>query len=221
MFIACDESMEWKRKVIGAISIIPEEAADFEKECFKLRFKHKVFGEIKWTKVVEENKFYDFYKSIIELLLSYSSVRFHSNSFKQSQFKAGYVLIRSISWKLQKLGYTGELSILFDEAGELGRQEITITSECLKNDTTVKLPIRMCHQGNSTIINLMQATDLIVGAMAYKLAIKNGQITNRCGAKLSFIEFLESFDGNMDLSLFIKGKMWNYYDKKIQNYNLG
>jgi len=220
MFVALDECTEWERKIIGAISISVTEAEKFENECFKLRFDHMIFGEIKWDKLKREGHYFDFYKKFLETFFKYKTSRFHSNSFKRNQHTAAYALARSIIWKLQRIGFNGSISFLFDSNGDKGREESIKTRELFNKDSTIKIKIRMCNQGNSTIINLLQVADLICGAVAYKLAVNNNEILSPNKAKMELIEFLESLDNNLDITASLNSKMWGYYEKKIQNYNL-
>lgn len=226
MFIVCDESKQGNSSVIGGISISVKQALEFEKECFKKRYNEMVFGEISWKCNNSRGKYQDFYLDLIRLFFSFSSARFHSNSYTGNQYKVGYALIKSISWKLAKIGIFSPLDILFDGTGELGKKEIEITRKKLTDAYTKTDPqhkvyheIRMCNQTDSNVINLCQIADLLTGAVAYKIALKEGSIPN-VEARDYFIQEIEKMDGNMDISFSIPHKLWKYNEKRIQHYNL-
>lgn len=225
MFIVCDESKQGKCSVLGGVSISKDEAIEFEKKCFIMRYESMVFGEVCWKNITSKGKYLDFYLDLIRNFFSFPTARFHSNSYTGNQYKVGYVLIRSISWKLKKIKLLPELNILFDATGKIGKEEIETTRQILNKaygytgTGRVYHKIRMCNQTDSNVINLCQIADLLTGAVAYKIAIKEDSKNNN-QIKDYFVSEIEKIDNNQDILLSIHAKLWNYNERKIQHYNL-
>jgi hypothetical protein len=213
-----DESTHWPKKVIGAVSILKDDFIKFEAEYIRLRLDEKVFGELKWEKVGNEGKYFNFYLYSIKKLFSFNSVRFHSYEYSGDKYRAAYALIRSISWKLQRIKHSGPLGILFDEYGDTGKREIEKSKECFKNDAAFNHSLSFYTQTKSALFTILQMTDIITGAMAYRVNKDHHKLSNPI--KNKFVKHLESLDKNEDLSLCSPQGLWPYNSKKIQHHNL-
>ena len=64
--------------------------------------------------------------SLIDLFFNEKSITFHSICYRRGgtdKYRAGYALIRTITWKLQNAGINEPLYVLFDNDGNLGDKE--------------------------------------------------------------------------------------------------
>lgn len=218
ILVLSDESIRYNRKVVGAISISLDDFYKLEEAVTRYRFENKIFAEIKWEKVKNDGKYINCYLKIIKMAFSVPSLRFHSNSFTGSQFKASYALVRSISWKLKRLNYFDDIGILFDKCEE---KETVITRERLNRDQDFYNNIIFCTDTDSKIFNTMQIADLLTGCMAYKLNVVNGLIDDEQinEHKLKFIKQVELMDDGLEIDTALTN-LWGYDQKKIQHFNL-
>lgn len=222
MLITCDESTRYRIKVVGSISIPFEDFLSYEDYLNRERLRLRVFGEIKWDKVGNKGKYYDFYVSAIKKLFANQKARFHSNSYKGDKYRASYALVRSISWKLKNMGYKDKIAVLFDYDGDKGRKETELSKQILTTDKTVKHRVEFCTQIDSKIFNILQITDLLTGCIAYK---KNKDEIESKGQKnsdkIDFISMIEKeIDNGEDCTAITVG-LWQYNcSKKLQHYNL-
>lgn len=218
ILVLSDESIKYNRKVVGAVSVSLEDFYELEKSIAAYRIENKIFGEIKWEKVKNDGKYVNCYLKIIERAFNLSSFRFHSNSFTGNQFTASYALVRSISWKLKRLNYTGDMGILFDKCEN---KETAVTRERLNVDHDFYNNIIFCTDTDSKIFNTMQIVDLLTGCMSYKINLINNEIKpNEINEhKISFIKRVESMDDNLEIDTSL-GSVWGYNQKKIQHFNL-
>lgn len=217
VLILSDESVKYRLKVVGAISLILSDFYTLESEINKLRVENKLFGEIKWEKVKNDGKYINTYLHMLNVAFNLKSLRFHSNSFSGNQFKAGYALVRSISWKLKKIKYMDEVGILFDKCQD---KETKTTREILEYAPDFYNKLMFCTDTDSKIFNTMQLTDILTGCMAYKLNVINGNITNVNKHKISFIEKVELKVDGLDMETSFSS-LWDYDAKKIQHFDLG
>ncbi len=220
MLITCDESMEYRIKVVGSISIPFDDFLKYESFVNEERLKNRVFGELKWQKIQDEGKYLDFYLALIKELFSYPLVIFHSNSYKGNKYKASYALIRSISWKLQNMRDLNEIGVLFDYEGRKGVEETELSREIFQTD--IKHKLIFCTQIDSKIFNILQITDILTGCVSYKKNIQEiitkGQKNE---VKENFIKKIEKeIDDDNDCTLTTIG-LWKYNGgKRLQHYNL-
>src|SRR3989344_8721094 len=126
MLITCDESIKYKHKIVGSISIPINDFLEYEDFFNHQRVKQKVFGEIKWDKVRENGNYFDFYFTMTKKLFSNNNVRFHSNSYSNNKYTATYALVRSISWKLSNMDNNQDIGVLFDYDSEEGKNETNL-----------------------------------------------------------------------------------------------
>lgn len=185
MFLALDESEAYTKRVFGAIVLPKNKLSELEKDFAELRLKHKLFAEIKWTNI---DQYYKKYFEFIDLLFKEKSITFHSISFrkKDKKYKAAYILIRSISWKLINEGIKDSVFILFDEDGGMGKAETKETERLLNIDKEFKLKIDFCNQGTSHILGALQLADIITGATAS--SINNAATSTEKAATIKYIE---------------------------------
>ncbi len=213
-----DESIKGPRNIVGSISISKDDFIKFESECIGLRLDNRVFAELKWEKVGNEGKYFDFYLAIIKKLFSFKSARFHSYEYTENKYRVAYALIRSVSWKLQKIKHSGPLGVLFDEDGPKGKKEIETSKEFFKKDKQFKHSLLFYTQTNSALFNVLQITDIITGAMAYKINKQYHRFNNQ--TKEKFLKTLEVLNENEDISLCSPEGLWPYYSRKVQHHNL-
>lgn len=218
IIILSDESTEFTRKVVGAISIPLDVFIELEDWFVKYRLNNRLFAEIKWDKVRCEGKYFRCYLELINKVLSQPEIKFHCNSYGGEQYKASYALVRSISWKLSNYGYTDPVGILFDEKEG---KEVDLTREYFSKDHKFHHEVLFCTESNSTIFNTMQITDLLCGCLAYKINCSSGEIDVQSLAKHKFIKEVEKMDSGLEMELTFS-PMWKYGDdKKIQHFILG
>src|SRR4030042_6705480 len=103
MFLAFDESERCSKNIFGGILLPEKELPDLEKEWTILRLKHKLFAEIKWENI---DQYYQRYCEFIDLFFNKDNITFHSICYcnEKKKYNAAYVLIRTITWKMQNEG---------------------------------------------------------------------------------------------------------------------
>lgn len=191
MFLSVDESEGGLKKVIG-ITVCPKEKVSlFEQKCVEFRLKNKVFGEIKWTKI--SKTYYKAYTDFIDNFFDFKDLTFHSVCYNKedNKNKIIYLLIRTICWKLSIAGNTNSLHVLLDENCILGNDMIKLIQDYLKKDHKIRQEIDFLNQGKSYILNISQITDLIAGAVHYKI---NDNSSNKYSK--DFISYLEDKSGD-------------------------
>lgn len=165
MFLILDESEEHQKMVLGGLLISEKILPNFEADFVRLRIKHKLFGEIKWNRIDQYHKRYcDF----LDLFFNEKSITFHSMCYRRSgvdKYKAGYTLIRTITWKMQNAGINEPLYVLFDNDGNLGDKEAREIGKIAKQDNRFKQKLEFCSQGTSHLLGAMQIADLLTGAV--------------------------------------------------------
>lgn len=168
MFLALDESERESKNVLGGILLPEQKLPDLEKDWTILRLKHKLFAEIKWEQIDQYHKRYcDF----VDLFFNDSSITFHSICYcdKKKKYNAAYILIRTITWKMQNEGIDEPLFILFDNDGSLGKEGTTEIKKIAQIDGKFKQKVEFCNQGTSHILGALQLADLILGAVGSKI----------------------------------------------------
>jgi hypothetical protein len=175
MFLAIDESESLSKKVIGGILLPLANLPDFEKKIVECRIKHKLFGEIKWDSV--DKAYIDGYLDVINCFLTDSKVTYHSMCYRDRslKYKAAYVLIRTICWKLWNAGIRESLYILFDNDTNVGATETQIVRRFLNNDSKIKQKIEFCNQGVSHVLGALQVADIITGSVCFTVNKKSCQ----------------------------------------------
>jgi len=211
MFLALDESTKYAKRVFGAIVLPKENLPELEKEWTILRLKHKLFAEIKWSNV---DQYYKRYFEFLDLFFN-NKITFHSIRFrkKDRKYNSAYLLLRSISWKIQNEGINKTLFILFDEGGNIGKKEMDKIKEIAKTDKKFQLKIEFCNQGKSHILGALQLADILTGATASE--INNLSISKEKEAIIKYIQ-----TKNKGVSLGWSGERFpSLYEYKIHHFN--
>jgi hypothetical protein len=165
MFLILDESEEHQKMVLGGLLISEKILPAFEAEFVGLRIKHKLFGELKWHRI---DQYHQRYCEFIDLFFNEKSITFHSICYRRGgtdKYKAGYALIRTITWKMQNAGINEPLYVLFDNDGNLGDKEAREIRKIAEKDERFKQKLEFCSQGTSHILGAMQISDLLTGAV--------------------------------------------------------
>lgn len=169
MFLILDESEEHQKMVLGGLLISEKILPTFEAEFVGLRIKHKLFGELKWHRI---DQYYPRYCDFIDLFFDEKSITFHSICYRRGgadKYKAGYALIRTITWKMQNAGINEPLYVLFDNDGNLGDKEAREIRKIANKDNRFKQKLEFCSQGTSHILGAMQISDLLTGAVCSEI----------------------------------------------------
>lgn len=230
MYIFSDESMDRTIKIVGAVSAKLSEMLEFEQEVFLLRAKYNDFDEIKWNNLPKSRT--EFYLDVVDLFFKYKSLRFHSNSFLYESFQhqVQYKLIQSITWKLKKIGYKQQCYVKLDEIGKKSKKSVENMNRMFRqhrdsiylgnyqkqNTLENDIDISECSSHVST---MLQLADLFSGAVMYEL---NQDEVERTKFKDYLQRKLIEGDINEPLGLSSANsqKLWGYYERKFQHYNL-
>lgn len=156
---------------------------------------------------------FDFYLDVLKLAFETPSLRFHSNCFVGNRYKAGYALVRSISWKLKRKKYVGDVGILFDKSES---NEIAITRKLLNEDHNFYNNVVFCTETDSKSFNAMQVVDLLTGCMSHKINCISRGTTD---TKHKFIHAVEDMDNSLKMDMTLT-TLWDYDFKKVQHFNL-
>jgi hypothetical protein len=224
MLIFSDESINYKIKVVGSISISKDDFLDFESEVLKLRLKHNDFEEIKWIDQPKSRT--DFYFEVIDLFFKTKSLAFHSNSFtsQMDQHEVQLKLVTSISWKMFfDLGYKQECFAVLDKINKKSKEKVEALKPILENKKgSLKHYIKV-SEGESHLTSCMQVADLFTGCLSYELN-KEEIILKKKNNKFKdqFLQKLILLDTNQPLSLSSSNpyNRWKYDERKFQHYNL-
>jgi len=103
--------------------------------------------------------------------------------------------------------------VLFDndeEKGRIGTKEIKKIKE---GDRNFKIPLDFCNQGASHVIGHLQLTDLLTGAISYRV----NNLTPNKNQKLIIDHIIKKNEG-IDLN-FSADKLPGLYEYKIQMFN--
>ncbi len=162
MFLALDESEEHSKKILGGILMPESELPSLEGDFVKLRIQHKLFGEIKWSRI---DKYYKKYYDFISLFFDQKSATFHSICYRREKYRAAFVLIRTITWKMQNAGINEPLYVLFDNDGSIGEREVEEIKKIAAGDRKFKQKLEFCNQGTSHVLGILQLADLLTGSV--------------------------------------------------------
>lgn len=185
MFLALDESERCSKNVFGGILLPEQKLPDLEKDWTLLRLKHKLFAEIKWESI---DQYYKRYCDFIDLFFNNKDITFHSICYcnENKKYNAVYVLIRTITWKMQNAGLNEPLFILFDNNEGLGERETAEIKKIAQIDRGFKQRVEFCNQGTSHILGALQLADLLTGAICSK--VNNETINKKRDYVVKFIE---------------------------------
>jgi len=191
--IYCDESTHLQKDqqpymIIAYISSAYNQLKQHKAHLKMLRAKHKVKGEIKWSSVSGAK--YHYYADLIDYFFS-SDLNFRAVIIDKKQideskpgfthddfyFRMYYQLLH------HKLDMASHYNIYFDIKDTCSHKKLKKLQEIL----TWNASIRSFQFIRSHESSLMQLTDLIMGAINYKL---RGE--NRVAAKMKLIERIET-----------------------------
>ena len=165
MFLALDESEEHEKKVLGGLLLPEIDLPKLEHDFVALRVKHKLFGELKWTRI---DQYHGRYCDFLDLFFDNKNITYHSICFRrggEQKYRAAYVLIRTITWKLQNAGINEPMYVLFDNDGNLGAREAKEIKKIAAGERAFKQKLEFCSQGVSHILGALQLSDIITGAL--------------------------------------------------------
>jgi len=166
MFLILDESEEHQKMVLGGVLLSDDDLPSLECEFVKLRIKHKLFGEIKWNRI---DQYYKRYCEFINLFFDNKKITFHSICYRRGgtdKYRAAFVLIRTVTWKMQNAGINEPLYVIFDNDGNLGDTEAREIRKIAEKDPRFKQKLEFCSQGTSHLLGAMQIADLLTGAVS-------------------------------------------------------
>lgn len=173
MFLILDESEEHQKMVMGGVLISEKLLPELEADFVKLRIKHKLFGEIKWNRI---DQYHVRYCEFVDLFFNKEEATFHSICYRRGgtdKYRAGYALIRTITWKMQNAGINEPLYVLFDNDGNLGDKEAREIRKIADKDPRFKQKLEFCSQGTSHILGAMQIADILTGAVCSSINNEN------------------------------------------------
>ena len=220
MFLSIDESFNSKKMVLGGIVSPISSIPKYEKHFAALRIEKKIFGEVKWTNIDQYSKRYT---EFLDIFLNDTNSTYHSICYSQNakKYHAAYTLIRTVTWKIENYcRRRNDFSllkepfyVLFDndeEKGRIGTKEIKKIKE---GDRNFKIPLYFCNQGASHVIGHLQLTDLLTGAISYRV----NNLTPNKNQKLIIDHIIKKNEG-IDLN-FSADKLPGLYEYKIQMFN--
>ncbi len=220
MFFSIDESCQGHIKILGGVLSPINAIEEYERIFARLRIENKLFGEIKWGEI---DQYADRYLKFLDIFLDDKASTFHSICYRESSSKyhAAYSLIRTVTWKIENhCKQTKDFSymiepfyVLFDNnenEGQVGTMEI---KDINPRDPKFKIPLDFCNQGTSHILGHLQLSDLLVGAVSYRVnnfaANENQEIV---------INHIISKNEGIDLN-FSSSKMPRLDEYKIQMFD--
>ncbi|MEQ8623605.1 MAG: DUF3800 domain-containing protein [Vicingaceae bacterium] len=189
----CDESTHLQNDgmpfmMIAYVSTAYNQMKQHKAHLKMLKFKHKIKGEIKWSSVSSSE--YEYYADLIDYFFS-CDLNFRSVIVKKSQidesrdgftfndfyFKMYYQLLH------HKINQQYSYNVYLDIKDTISHKKLKKLKEILKYNASIR-NFQFIHSHESSF---MQLTDLIMGAINYKLRGKNKVI-----AKNKLIEKIES-----------------------------
>lgn len=198
--IFCDESCHLEHDgadimVLGGIRCSEEKALAFNKHIKWLRHRHNYHTELKWTKLV--NKQFDFYAALIDLIVDDVDVWFkatvvqHKERLAHSHFNEGSHNIfyyKMYYYTLKDFLEAGhEYRIYLDYMDTLGGEKTKKLCEVLRTEGREELNVKP-YIIQSYESQLIQACDLIIGAISYK---NRSDIEKSSLIKTKIVDYLE------------------------------
>ncbi len=219
--IYCDESNHLEKSpvnvmVLGAIFCPKNKVAKINERIKEIKIKHGLspYFEIKWTKVSKAK--YDFYQDIVDYFFDINELHFRAiviykvtldhKRFNQSHDEWYYKMYFELLSKI--LDPEQEYFIYVDIKDTRGQQKVEKLREVLCNnmyDFERKI-IKRIQQIRSHEVNLLQLTDLLIGALQYN----NRADTKESEAKKNLIERIKKASSyGLDKSTLLKEKKFN------------
>ena len=189
----CDESTHLENDgmpymMIAYVSSAYNQLKQHKEAIKNIKAKHKIKGEIKWSNV--SGGAYPFYSDLIDYFfstdLNFRSIIVDKSKFKNNKqgisyddfyFRMYYQLIH------HKVNQSYNYNLYLDIKDTRSHKKLKKLNEILQYNTS----IRNCQFIRSHESSLMQLTDLIMGAINYKLRGETKMI-----AKLKLIEKIEN-----------------------------
>lgn len=172
----CDESCytsnpEHPFLLLGYIGVPYNQMELHKREIKEIKLKHNFFSEIKWSKVSHSK--YAFYQELIEYFFA-SDLFFRATVIDKSQIKNeifkqdDHTFYYKMYYQLihHKIDMTSNYNIYFDVKDALSKIKIRKLKEILNVQYGVFRNIQSIPSKESIFIQL---TDLILGAISYKL----------------------------------------------------
>lgn len=172
----CDESCytsnpEHPFLLLGYIGVPYNRMELHKREIKELKLKHNFFSEIKWSKVSHSK--YSFYQELIEYFfasdLFFRAIVIDKSQIKNEIFKQDdHTFYYKMYYQLihHKIDMTANYNIYFDVKDSLSKIKIRTLKEILNVQYGVFRNIQSIPSKESIFIQL---TDLILGAISYKL----------------------------------------------------
>lgn len=228
MLLFSDESNEWTIKVVGMLSLSIDDYIKLESKTHEIRAKYRDFLEIKWTQLPKART--DFYAEVINIFFSLKTARFHSNSYtdKNTQYHIQRRLCESVSWKLSKAGFTGNLDIFLDRVDKHSRKKVEEMKDIFdaagttRSTKSIHPKVNKCEEIDSEITTAMQLTDLFTGCLAYELNQGTDIKCKKTQFKTKLLKYLIKVTDGQQLSQSSPAAsgFWGYNQRKFQHYNL-
>ncbi len=187
--IYCDESchLENDREpvmLVGAVWCAKQDAGALAAELRALKRQHNANGELKWTKASKSRM--AFYEAVVDWFFARQALHFrglvvqHKERLNHQQFNKGshdafyYKMYFSLLNKI--LSPDRKYNIYLDIKDTRGRQRLRLLREVLCNNVHDFTSEMIAHIQNvhSREIELIQVTDLLLGAVAYRQRGKSG-----------------------------------------------
>lgn len=188
---------------IGYTKIEYEKYPIVKETIKKIKLKHKTATEIKWSKLSMSRL--PLYKELIDFFCS-SAITFRcvlvknkSNldhaTFNRGDHNAFYYKMIYLLLNNKYIIPTDEnYRVILDIKNTKGRESLTELDKCLINKNEGNSPFRYFQHIRSLENELLQLTDLFIGAIAYK-SRKEHQKTNTSKVKCEVIDYLEMKTG--------------------------
>lgn len=197
MLLCLDESEPGTTHVLGGLLVPLKVFSELEKKIIEFRVKNKLFGELKWSKVTP--KYFDKYKDFSDIFFDSKDVTFHSICYRpvvaNAKAKAAYVLVRTLTWKINNAHLGDNLFILFDSDGEPSKHLLKDVREYAAKDPRFKCKINFCHDVISHCYGIMQLADVILGSVSTSV----NKDAKRNVAKTDLLEYLVKRNNNIPL----------------------
>lgn len=204
--IYCDETCHLPHDgidlmVIGGISCPKDKVAELNKQIRRIKEMHHVykFAEIKWVRV--SNSQYDMYKDLVDLFFDNSFLDFRAVVAKnKSKLDYQRFHLTHDDW-YQRIYYltlremidiNNSYHVYVDIKDTKGAEKINTLRDVLNNATSYfyEETVKNIQLLRSDQVQVMQLTDLLIGAVAYA----NRGLTGS-DAKLNLISYIEEQSG--------------------------
>lgn len=173
--IYCDESRHTSDPsdnfmVIGAIGVPRGKKPGIVKDIHRLRYKHHTQGEFGWKRLSPNKR--DFYFELIDYFVKNDDLHFrciivNKNTFRIENGEMGFYKLY-YQMLYHWLDETSEYHIYLDHKVNANQGRLKVLKRCLRSTFT----IRALEPSSSKELEIMQLTDLLIGAVGY---VRNGR----------------------------------------------